>query len=44
MIINKNYENLNVLHENTLENRAYYIPSSPMTSLNTESCQTVFFF
>ena len=28
MIINKNYENLNVLHENTLENRAYYIPSS----------------
>lgn len=28
MIIPKHYENLNILHENTLQDRAYYIPDS----------------
>ena len=28
MFIPKHFENLNVLHENTMENRAYYIPAS----------------
>ncbi len=27
MIVKKNFENLNVLHENTMPDRAYYIPS-----------------
>ena len=31
MIIPKHYENLHILHENTMPNRAYYVPaSSPM--------------
>ena len=28
MIVARNYENLNILHENTMPNRCYYIPSS----------------
>lgn len=28
MIVQKHYENLNILHENTISNRAYYIPAS----------------
>ena len=28
MIVPKHYENLNVLHENTMPNRAYYIPAA----------------
>ena len=28
MIVPKHYENLNVLHENTMPNRAYYVPAS----------------
>ena len=28
MIVPKHYENLHVLHENTLPNRSYYIPAS----------------
>ena len=28
MIVPKNYENLKILHENTLPNRSYYIPAS----------------
>lgn len=28
MIVPRHYENLNVLHENTMPNRAYYIPAS----------------
>ena len=28
MIVPKHYENLNVLHENTMPERAYYIPAS----------------
>ena len=31
MIIQKHYEDLNVLHENTLDNRSYYIPASKLT-------------
>lgn len=30
MIVPKHYENLNVLHENTMPNRAYYVPASEM--------------
>ncbi|MDO4977061.1 MAG: glycoside hydrolase family 2 TIM barrel-domain containing protein [Eubacteriales bacterium] len=30
MIIPKHYENLTILHENTLQNRAYYIPADCM--------------
>ena len=34
MIVPGHYENLNMLHENTMENRAYYIPASrPMDTL-----------
>ena len=28
MIVPKNYENLKILHENTMPNRSYYIPAS----------------
>ena len=28
MIIPRHYENLDVLHENTMPNRSYYIPAS----------------
>ena len=28
MIVPKHYENLNVLHENTMPHRAYYMPAS----------------
>lgn len=28
MIVDKKYENLDILHENTMKNRAYYIPAS----------------
>ena len=28
MIVPRHYENLNVLHENTMPERAYYIPAS----------------
>ena len=28
MIVPKHYEDLHILHENTLPNRAYYIPAS----------------
>lgn len=31
-MIPKNYENLNVLHENTMPQRAYYIPASERRS------------
>ena len=40
MIVPKHYENLQVLHENTLKNRAYYIPASTAglaSSLNREA-------
>ncbi len=34
MIIPKHFENLDILHENTMENRSYYIPASrPMSDL-----------
>lgn len=34
MIILKHFENLDILHENTMENRSYYIPASrPMSDL-----------
>lgn len=34
MIIPKHFENLEILHENTMANRAYYIPASrPMPDL-----------
>ena len=34
MIVPKHYENLRILHENTLPNRCYYIPASkPMQNL-----------
>jgi len=31
MIVPRHYENLNILHENTMPNRAYYIPCSSYT-------------
>uniref|UniRef100_UPI0040575F84 glycoside hydrolase family 2 TIM barrel-domain containing protein n=1 Tax=Agathobacter sp. TaxID=2021311 RepID=UPI0040575F84 len=37
MIIPKNYENLHVLHENTMPNRCYYIPASKIMHTLTES-------
>ena len=37
MIVPRHYENLHVLHENTMPNRAYYIPASErMDNLVTE--------
>ena len=36
MIIQKHYENLNVLHENTMPARAYYIPASKRTDTLVE--------
>ena len=45
MIVPKYFEDLNVLHKNTMPNRAYYIPASVPMDLQpeTERHQTVFF-
>lgn len=37
MIVPKHYENLSVLHENTMPDRAYYVPASTMMSGLTEA-------
>ena len=36
MIVPKNYENLQVLHENTMPNRCYYIPASKKMDVSAE--------
>ena len=36
MIIPRNYENLHLLHENTMPSRAYYIPASRRMGLKCE--------
>lgn len=36
MIVPKHYENLNVLHENNMPNRAYYIPDVRLGGFNAE--------
>ena len=44
MIVPRYYENLNVLHENTMPPRAYYIPKHPKEWIiwwNTGKNQTV---
>ena len=43
MIVPRYYENLSVLHENTMPARAYYIPASKewITWWNTEKNQIV---
>ena len=37
MIVPKYFEDLNVLHKNTMPNRAYYIPASVPMDLQPET-------
>ena len=38
MIVPRYYENLSVLHENTMPARAYYIPASRSTGKSQTEC------
>ena len=40
MIVPKYFEDLNVLHKNTMPNRAYYIPASVPMDLQPETRET----